>query len=133
MIEFTVLGPPRGKQRPRVCKGHAYTPKETVLYEKLVREVYVSEKLPMLTGALAASITAYFPIPKSTPKKYLENMRRGITYHTKKSDADNVAKIILDSLNGIAYKDDSQVSILHIVKKYGDEPRVEVNLSEVTE
>ena len=37
-IKFTVPGPPKGKQRPRICKvnGHsvAYTPKQTIEYEK---------------------------------------------------------------------------------------------------
>ena len=38
MIEFVIPGEPRGKGRPRFSKsGHAYTPSETVAYEKLVR------------------------------------------------------------------------------------------------
>lgn len=136
MIAYKVVsegynGPPMGKQRPRVCKGHAFTPAKTVAYEKLVKSVYHLKGLPALTGALEVNITAYFPIPKSTPKKYLQGMKEGTTYHIKKGDADNVAKIILDGLNGIAYEDDGQVSILHIVKRYGEEPRVEVKLKEI--
>ncbi|MDU3646200.1 MAG: hypothetical protein E7G16_12840 [Clostridium perfringens] len=34
-----VTGKIRGKARPRVCRGHAFTPKNTVEYEKLVRGV----------------------------------------------------------------------------------------------
>ena len=47
---------------------------------------------------------------------------------TKKPDLDNVAKIILDSLNKIAYDDDSQIVDLHIRKYYSDNPRVLVSL-----
>ena len=40
-IKFTVPGPPKGKQRPRICRVNgrsvAYTPKQTIEYEKLVR------------------------------------------------------------------------------------------------
>ena len=35
---------------------------------------------------------------------------------TQKPDADNVAKLVLDALNGVAWEDDQQVNDLHIVK-----------------
>lgn len=50
-----------------------------------------------------------------------------------KPDLDNVAKVILDALNGIAYHDDSQVSRLLIEKRYAEEPRVEVMIEYVEE
>ena len=58
-------------------------------------------------------------------------MRYGKITHTNKLDCDNLAKIILDSLNGIAYKDDAQVCELLVCKYYGDEPKVEVMLYEI--
>ena len=39
---------------------------------------------------------------------------------SREPDADNVAKIVLDSLNGIAWVDDSKVSILTVRKQYSD-------------
>lgn len=40
-IKFTVPGPPRGKQRPRICRINGrsvtYTPRQTIEYEKLIR------------------------------------------------------------------------------------------------
>ena len=47
---------------------------------------------------------------------------------TKKPDVDNITKSILDSLNGIAYKDDSQVTGLEVMKEYGEIPMVRVIL-----
>ncbi len=42
-IKFTVPGPPKGKQRPRICRVNgrsmAYTPKGTIEYEKLEGQV----------------------------------------------------------------------------------------------
>lgn len=52
-------------------------------------------------------------------------------YPTIKPDTDNIAKIILDSLNGIAYKDDKQVIRLQVEKRYAEEPSVSVWISEV--
>ena len=43
---------------------------------------------------------------------------------------DNIAKAILDSLNGIAYKDDSQIVSMVVSKKYSNRPRVEITLKE---
>ena len=39
------------------------------------------------------------------------------TPHTKRPDADNVAKAIMDALNGHAYNDDSAIALL-TVRKY---------------
>lgn len=46
-----------------------------------------------------------------------------------KLDCDNVAKSILDSLNGLAWRDDSRVSQLEVVKVYAgwnENPHVEI-------
>lgn len=50
---------------------------------------------------------------------------------TTKPDTDNIAKSILDSLNGIAYKDDKQVVKLTVEKRYDEIPSVSVWISEV--
>ncbi|WP_423739149.1 RusA family crossover junction endodeoxyribonuclease [Clostridium sporogenes] len=54
----------------------------------------------------------------------------GIVRPTIKPDVDNIAKVILDSLNGLAYKDDKQIVTCGISKWYGEDPRVEVILEE---
>jgi Holliday junction resolvase RusA-like endonuclease len=48
----------------------------------------------------------------------------------KKPDIDNVAKCFLDAMNGIVYKDDSQVVSLHVTKEYGTVGMVEVMVRE---
>lgn len=84
-----------------------------------------------LDGAIRADIVAFFPIPKSTSKKNKALMLAGEIKYTKKVDCDNLAKIVLDSLNGIAYKDDAQVYELSVKKLYAEEPKVVVTLTEV--
>ena len=54
------------------------------------------------------SIKAFFKPNKSISKKQY-NLLIG-KYYLKKSDSDNLAPIICDSLNGVAYKDDSPKS-----------------------
>ena len=49
---------------------------------------------------------------------------------TKKPDIDNIAKIILDALNKLAFKDDNQITKLEIEKKYGTEEKISVKVEE---
>lgn len=58
-------------------------------------------------------------------------MQQGIIRPTKKPDADNIAKVVLDALNNICYKDDTQVVELIVNKYYSLEPRVEVIIKDV--
>lgn len=50
----------------------------------------------------------------------------------RRRDLDNVAKSVLDGLNGTAYDDDSQVTELHVLGAIDiDNPRAEVEISGV--
>lgn len=139
-VKFTVPGEPKGKQRPRTVKNRysgktmTYTPEQTVIYENMVAYSYRQQcGNKMLDGAIEAKISAYFPIPRSESKRKKALMAAGEIWHTKKIDSDNLAKAILDSLNQIAFHDDAQVAKLIVEKRYGEQPRVEVELREMME
>ena len=114
-IKFTIPGPPKGKQRPRICRVNgrsmAYTPKGTIEYEKLVRASYtaVSKAKFERNLPLEISILALYSVPKYVSNKTKELMLNGRLFPTKKTDADNIIKVILDALNGVAYRDDVQI------------------------
>ena len=119
----------KGKARPRVFNGRAVTPKDTVNYENWVKICYQQQSGEYLEGPIKAIITVYHKIPKSYSKKRVQAIRDGLEQPLKKPDIDNIAKIILDSLNGIAFKDDVQVIELSVLKKYTEEvERVELEL-----
>lgn len=71
-----------------------------------------------IIGPTKINIIAIFPIPKSYSKKQREYILKENNYHTKKSDIDNICKIILDALNGLAYNDDTQILKIIAEKKY---------------
>ena len=75
-------------------------------------------------------ITAYYSIPKSTSHKKHVAMLEHKIRPTKKPDMDNVCKSIADSLNKIAYRDDTQIVDCQIRKFYGEWPRVVVTIQE---
>ncbi|WP_238884471.1 RusA family crossover junction endodeoxyribonuclease [Clostridium sp. YIM B02551] len=128
MFVLTIPGEPKGKGRPRLGKNVTYTPKDTVEYENLVKLCFYQSEYKKLEGEIKATIKAYYSIPKSASKKNRSLMEQNLIRPTKKPDLDNVAKIILDSLNKLAYDDDSQVVVLVIEKFYSDNPRVVVSL-----
>lgn len=135
-VKFTILGEPKGKGRPRFCRntGHAITPKDTVNYETLVHMEYVAQceefRFPD-DAMLDMRIRAYYSIPKSASKKKRAAMIMGEIRPTKKPDMDNVVKIIADSLNQVAYRDDTQIVDCQCRKFYSDNPRVEVMIKTV--
>lgn len=123
-----------GKERPRYnTKTHTtYTPQRTKDFEEKVRWSFVSKyniEKEASYEPFRATITAIFKPPVNTSKKRLKEIIG--TSYIKKPDIDNIAKAILDSLNGLAYKDDNQVTELLIKKKYGLENKVLVELEEL--
>ena len=131
-MKFEVLGKPQGKARPRIGKFGAYTPQKTVLYEKTVKDTFKKQfpNFEPFTGEIKVKIEAKFEVPKSYSKKKREQLLQGAGY-THKPDVDNISKIILDSLNGLAYVDDAQVTCLLVFKEYGYENKVIVELEEI--
>ena len=130
-IEFTIPGAPQGKERPRFTKnGIAYTPARTKEYEKLVSWAYkTAAHGVMLSGPVRAKIVAVYKIPHSWSKRKQAEAEEMSLLPLTRPDLDNVAKAVLDALNGIAYKDDSSVVDLRISKCYGAIPCVAVLLS----
>ena len=137
IARFTVYGVPQGKARARTVRNRAtgqtmsYTPEKTVEYENLVRMEYQAQCGDVWLGEKAeigASIEAYYPIPVSSSNKRREQMAKCIILPVKKPDCDNIAKVVLDALNGIAYRDDAQIAALTVRKFYSVSPRVDVRL-----
>ena len=140
VVRFSVPGEPKGKGRPRVVNAggyaRAYTPEDTLVYENQVKWYYKTaagqfkfdDKAP-----LAVEIDAFYQIPKSTSKKKHAEMMDDKVRPTKKPDLDNVAKIVCDALNGIAYHDDSAIVDLRVRKYFNDIPSVNVTIREVND
>jgi len=137
-VKFTVWGEPKGKGRPRFTRTgnivRTYTPKKTSEYEDVVRAEYCRQcgDFKFERGImLDLRIFAYFTIPKRTSKKKWQQMIERNIRPTKKPDMDNIVKIIADSLNKIAYHDDSQIVDTMVRKFYSDNPRVEITIQNI--
>lgn len=135
MCDFEVEGKPVGKGRPRFKRMgnfvQTYTPEKTAEYEKLVRLRFQNAGGVITDKPVKIEIVAFFAPPKSTKKRDKAEMLMNKILPTKKPDCDNIAKIILDALNRIAYKDDSQVIELIVKKRFAAETRVYVHIEEI--
>lgn len=133
--KFIVNGAPRGKQRARTFynarmgKMQSITPEATKDYESLIRwsfkqagGEYAGDK------DIKLRIAAVYPIPKSFSKSKRQEAIEGRIFPKVKPDIDNIAKSVLDALNGVCYADDKQVVDLAVYKVYGTEPRLEVTV-----
>lgn len=134
-IRFEVPGAPFGKERPKfACRGNytmTYTPKKTLQHEKEVVAAYmeVAKGRKFEKGTpLDIRIIAYYPIPKSTSKKKQREMLEHRLRPTVKPDLDNVAKLVYDALNGVAWYDDNAIVDTQVRKFYSDMPRVDVSI-----
>lgn len=119
MIYFFVPGKVQGKARPRFSSrsGTVYTPGKTKSYERQIAEAYEAQHGPCFDGAVMVVIEAVFPIPKSWPRAKKAEAAAG-KLAPGKPDIDNILKVVLDGLNGIAYKDDKQVTMTQCKKIY---------------
>lgn len=142
-VRFTVLGAPVGKGRSRsriatTKDGHQftthYTPAKTRNYELNVRMEF-QRQCPGVRfpddSALEMSVKIFKPIPKSMTKKNRARVEAKELRPGNKPDISNIIKAIEDGLNGVAYKDDSQIVRRNDEAWYGEIPRVEVEIQAI--
>jgi Holliday junction resolvase RusA-like endonuclease len=139
MVTFKVDADPVGKQRARYAKRgnfvQTYTPDKTRNYETLIKEAAIEAMGS--SEPLETPVTLYLyiraPIPKSLPKKRIEACLNGLEKPIKKPDASNVLKSVEDAMNGVVYKDDSQIVNIHVSKVYSSVSGVDVCVKECLE
>jgi Holliday junction resolvase RusA-like endonuclease len=143
LIEFTVPAIPvaQPRQRHRVVtsggKSFAtnYTPKnDPVNAFKAAVQLAASQAYqgPPLEGPLMMNLVFVFPRPKSLPKKAGTSR----LWHTKKPDRDNLAKSVQDCLNGLLYRDDSQICngyLMKFIATENEQPHVVVCVAKLDE
>lgn len=114
---------PRGQERARFSRnGHSYTPAATRSATNDLRGLWQAYGSPVVGAEwFDVDITARFARPKSTRYPY-----------PPRTDVDNIAKLVLDALQGHAFPNDSRVRELsvrkewssregiHVVMKWGD-------------
>ena len=137
MITFTVPGVPVGKGRPKFARrGNfvtTYTPERTASYENLVKfyaALAMKNGKPLYNGPLSVLFDVRVPIPASWSKKNKAAALNQDLRPTTKPDADNIAKLLCDAMNGVVYTDDKLIVELMVRKWYSETPCVEITIED---
>ena len=129
IIEFQVHGEPKAQMRHRTFKKGdftgAYDPSKAIKKDFLLT---VQDKAPKepLTGPIGLTVIFYMPRPKGhyrTGKNASMLRDDAPEYHISRPDVDNFCKLVFDALNGIFWRDDSQICHLFAQKMYSEQPR----------
>ena len=136
-IEFIVPGEPKAQPRPRArafknkqgkTVASVYSPKMQLKAD--IKAFALQDGVQVYEGPVRVDCIFYFSRPKyMQAKRYHEHYLP----HIKKPDRDNLDKLVLDALNGVAYKDDSQVYAGTLKKVYlakdNNNPGVQVKIT----
>jgi Holliday junction resolvase RusA-like endonuclease len=133
MITFTVPAVPVAQPRQRHNRqGHSYLPQDHPVWAFKAAVALAAQQAyqgPPLTEALEVKAVFVLPRPSRLCWKTKPMPRQ---WHTGKPDADNLTKSLFDALNGVLWRDDSQVAQAMTLKTVaaGDEaPHVEVTVA----
>ena len=135
-LTIAIPGEPVAQARPRIAviagKPRAYDPKASrdwkATAQQHARDQMARAGASVFTGPVRVSISFVFTRPQTT---YRKREPRGREPKVTKPDADNLAKAVLDALNGVAWLDDRQVYELHLIKLVGAQDEAPITGVEV--
>lgn len=130
MISFTIYGhpqpqgsirafTPKGWKRPVLTSDNAKLKPWRQQISGTAYAIMKNHCFPCLdkNTAVCLRMVFYFAQPASAKRRF---------FPTVKPDADKLVRSILDSLTGIVFTDDSQVTDLVVAKRYGLPERAEI-------
>jgi Holliday junction resolvase RusA-like endonuclease len=127
MIAFSIPGEAIPFARAGSNGKRRFTPPKQANFMDVVKlfAQRAMEGTAPLEGPLRMQVRATYLVPVSWSKK----KQASATWKSTKPDADNITKILKDSLNKIVWQDDAQVADLHVQKKFGPIASVTVCVS----
>lgn len=140
-IKFETLRSPFPSPRPKFTtfRGYprAYMPKAYEIEKSVISDLFINDfgsEFFTYDGDLKVDIKFCLPFPKTKfmgfngKKGDIAKELMATESHCQKPDLDNLVKTYLDALNGVAWKDDSQISELNIKKTWSFTPNVIIEI-----
>jgi len=137
MLKFELPIVPTAQARPRVAVRGKFAQAYKTTGQKdneRTLEACLKDHAPVkpMEGPIKLSIIAVMPIPKSASRKKQAAMLSGKEKPVKKPDSTNIAKQIEDACTRLQFwHDDSQITTLYAEKRYGENGRWEVEITEL--
>ena len=129
---------PVEQARPRATRMgrgiRLYDPKKVSVYKKqLGMMCRFQYKQAPLAGPLKVEMNFFRHVQSSVSKKERKLRLSGSHRPVVKPDTDNYIKSTLDGLSGLLWEDDNQIVDLIAHKYYSDNPRVEIEVTQLNE
>lgn len=133
-LHFIIPGRPTAWQRTATTKGgRRITPKAMKDAQGVIAKIgqlaMRGRALPV--GPLRLEVLAVYAVPPSWMPAKREAALLGKVWKTSVPDWDNLAKQVGDALNGVAYRDDAQIVVASVAKRFGRPERTEVRLTPI--
>lgn len=135
MVRFQIPGKPQPWTRTGGHGAQRYTAPKTRQHKRLISQIGALHfRGRLLSGPLRLEVCAVFERPKSRPSCIdAATWATGAAcWRPSTPDGDNIAKAVMDALNGIAWTDDAVVCELVSRKRYaaqGEAAHTEVTVS----
>ena len=124
LLRFTYYGHITPKERPRKGRNSFYTPSNTEKLENDIKDKFILKvDFPIISYPIRLNLMI-FDRPteaiKVDLKKYTVLVDGALRPYI--GDNDNKVKTITDALNGVAYRDDKQISTIRSERFYSQDP-----------
>ncbi|WP_313627562.1 RusA family crossover junction endodeoxyribonuclease [Enterococcus italicus] len=135
-MKLIIPVPPKPQSRPRFDgrNKRAYEKNDMKRYKQSISYYARASKIkPIEKGPIMAEICfcIYPPQYLLRVKKNRNLLEKELVYCDKKPDLDNYFKAVTDTINGILYKDDGQISAIICRKVYSLNPRTEIQITKL--
>ncbi len=130
MFKCEIIAPLVVQKSLRFSRGRVYNP-STPDKERLRWQMRPYVLKEPLCEPCILKLTFFFPIPKSTSKRTRQLMLSGIIRPDIRPDTSNLAYLIENALQGIAYDDDKRVCSNIYAKYYGEVAKTVVEVEPI--
>ena len=132
-MKYIVPGKPVAQKRHRhTKKGFVYDPSSKEKKDFIAKLKSLPKKV--FKGDISLQVYFYLPYPKKYYRtgKYKGILKDKVPHYCKtRPDIDNYIKFVMDCLNGLVYKDDSQVVDIYSNKLYATNPQTIIIIKEI--
>ena len=113
---------PKPKARPRATRlGRVYTPKSSLDHEAAIRSSVIAtleaNGVAVVPICRPCKLGLVFDMPSNAGGWRKKAAAAGVFYPVRRWDLDNMAKSVMDALNGVLWDDDHRIMVLTASKR----------------
>ena len=122
-----------GVKLPPVMRDleQAFRGRRDELVGKIIREWVGRYGNEPAQGTFGLYVICHIPVPEGADRYTRVLMVSDLSFPKEGPDASVIACLVLDALTGVAFHNTAQIAETHVYRKYADEPKITVLLTEI--